>query len=165
MRAIILAAGKGSRLNGLIGDQPKCLIRIGELTLIERQIRSLKSAGIHDIIVVVGHGAERVRAVSDSDARFVENPIYDRTNSLFSLWLTRHLLADGFLVMNGDVLFHQRLLAELLDAPDEDALLVDYRDEASAPFGDEEMKVTLHQRRIIDISKQIDPPNAHGENV
>src|SRR5215467_6441574 len=98
MRAIILAAGKGSRLNGLIGDQPKCLIRIGELTLIERQIRTLKAAGVHDIVVVVGHGAGQVRAVCDSDATFVENPIYDRTNSLFSLWLTRDLLSDGFLV-------------------------------------------------------------------
>src|SRR5262245_54501405 len=165
MRAIILAAGKGSRLNGLIGDQPKCLIRVGSLTLIERQILSLKIAGIHDIVVVVGHGAEQVRAVCGSDVSFIENTIYDRTNSLFSLWLTRHLIPDGFLVMNGDVLFHQRLLGELLDGIDEDALLVDYRDETSAPFGDEEMKVTLRNGRIVDISKQIEPPQAHGENV
>ena len=62
MRGIILAAGKGSRLNGTAGDKPKCLVEIGGITLIERQIRALELAGMDDIAVVVGCQAERVRA-------------------------------------------------------------------------------------------------------
>ena len=62
MRGIILAAGKGSRLNGTAGESPKCLVKVGGVTLIERQIRALRRAGIDDIAVVVGCQAERVRA-------------------------------------------------------------------------------------------------------
>ena len=53
MRGIILAAGKGSRLNGTLGDKPKCLLRIGGRTLVERQIESLRGVGIDDIAEVV----------------------------------------------------------------------------------------------------------------
>ena len=62
MRGIILAAGKGSRLNGTAGDKPKCLVEIGGITLLERQIRALELAGVDDIAVVVGCQADRVRA-------------------------------------------------------------------------------------------------------
>ena len=53
MKGIILAAGKGSRLNGTIGDKPKCLLRVGGKTLVERQVEALKSVGIEDIAVVI----------------------------------------------------------------------------------------------------------------
>ena len=62
MRGIILAAGKGSRLNGTAGDKPKCLVEAGGITLVERQIRALERAGIDDIAVVVGCQADRVRS-------------------------------------------------------------------------------------------------------
>ena len=61
MNAIILAAGKGARLNGSAGDAPKCLASIGAMTLLERQIRALRDAGLRDITVVVGCQADRVR--------------------------------------------------------------------------------------------------------
>ena len=54
MKGVILAAGKGSRLNGTAGDKPKCLVEVGGITLLERQIRTLERAGIDDIVVVVG---------------------------------------------------------------------------------------------------------------
>ena len=62
MKGVILAAGKGSRLNGTAGDKPKCLVEAGGITLLERQIRALERAGIDDIVVVVGCQADRVRA-------------------------------------------------------------------------------------------------------
>jgi choline kinase len=61
MRGIILAAGKGSRLNGAAGESPKCLVKAGGLTLVDRQIRALRNAGIDDIAVVVGCQADQVR--------------------------------------------------------------------------------------------------------
>ena len=83
MRAIILAAGKGSRLKGVAGDKPKCLARVGELTLIERQISSLRASGIDDIVAVVGFGAESVRSVCGPDIEYVEN---------FSVWMDLKIL-------------------------------------------------------------------------
>src|SRR5678815_1337747 len=100
MRAIILAAGKGSRLTGAGGESPKCLVKAGGLTLIERQIRTLEAAGIDEVTVVVGCGAERVRRACGHRVTYVENARYAQTNSLYSLWMARPLLNEGFVVLN-----------------------------------------------------------------
>ena len=162
MRGIILAAGKGSRLNGTTGDAPKCLLRVGATTLIERQIASLRAAGIDDIVVVVGCQAERVRRVCGASITYVDNVRYAQTNSLYSLWLARRLTLDGFVVMNCDVLLHPRLLVDLVTAGYEDALLLSYAD---APLGDEEMKVRVRRGRVVEISKALPDEDADGENV
>jgi choline kinase len=165
MKAIILAAGKGSRLNGIIADAPKCLLQVGETSLLEYQILTLRRCGIDDIAVVVGYNAELVRNVIGSGVQFVDNEIYSSTNSLYSLWLTHDLLHDGFIVMNGDVLFHPQMLSKLLRDDREDALLISYRNSMTSTYGDEEMKVKIADGKIIEISKQIIPSAADGENV
>ncbi|MFP5261539.1 MAG: NTP transferase domain-containing protein [Blastocatellia bacterium] len=165
MKGIILAAGKGLRLNGVAGATPKCLMEIGGLTLIERQIQAFKASGVGDLAVVVGFEADRVRAVCGPEVRFVENTRFNETNSLYSLWLARDLLLDGFIVMNSDVLFHPQLLSDLITARYEDALLVAYSDPSSGQLADEEMKVKVRGGRVIDISKNMDPRDADGENV
>src|SRR5258708_31191282 len=124
MRAVILAAGRGLRLNGVCGNLPKCLLEVGALTLIERQIRDLRSVGIDELFVVVGFGADRVRSVCGSDAQCIDNPHFDQTNSLYSLWLARRYLTGDFVVMNSDVLFHPDLLRSLVNSRFCDALLV-----------------------------------------
>lgn len=165
MKGIILAAGKGSRLNGTAGDKPKCLVEIGGSSLVERQIEALRLAGIDDVAVVVGCQSDRVRRVCGRGVEFVENTRFAQTNSLYSLWLARPLLCDGFIVMNCDVLFHPQMLADLVTARYEDALLVAYREADAAPFGDEEMKVKVRAGRVVDIAKTLAADDADGENV
>jgi choline kinase len=162
MKAIILAAGKGSRLDES-AETVKCLLKFGSLTLIERQCEYLRERGINEISVVVGFEAERIRRTCGPKIEYIENPIFVKTNSLYSLWLARHLFSDGFVVLNSDVLFHPQLLTDLLTARHEDALLVSYREEIV--YGDEEMKVKVQGGRILDISKDMDPAEADGENV
>jgi len=164
MRGIILAAGKGSRLNGTAGESPKCLVKIGGETLIERQIRALRRAGIDDIAVVAGCQAERVSRACGQDITYVENEKYAQTNSMYSLWLARPLLFEGFVVLNCDVLFHPVLLHDLLTSRQDDALLLAYR-QPDQVFGDEEMKVKVRCGRVSDISKEMDPDEADGENL
>ena len=128
MRGVILAAGKGSRLNGTGGDKPKCLVEAGGMTLLERQIRVLERAGIDEISVVVGCQADRVRSVCGRRVTYVENGRFAETNSLYSLWMARALLYEGFVVLNCDVLFHPVLLDDLLTSRHPDALLMAYRE-------------------------------------
>src|SRR5687768_4185473 len=135
MRGIILAAGRGSRLNGGKGDMPKCLVTVGGETLLARNARILRAAGVNDLTVVVGCAADTVRR-SIPDATFVDNPRFAETNSLYSLWLSRHHLTGAFIVMNCDVLLHPQLVVDLLTAHHEDALLLAYRDE-DTEYGDE----------------------------
>jgi choline kinase len=164
-RAIILAAGKGSRLNGTAGEAPKCLVQIGGLSLIERQVRVLQRAGIDDIAIVVGCQADRVRRACGHDLTYIENTRYAQTNSLYSLWMARPLLYEAFVVLNCDVLFHPALLTDLLTSRHENALLLGYREASQAAYGDEEMKVKVQGGRVIDMSKEMDPAEADGENL
>ena len=165
MKGVILAAGKGSRLNGTAGDKPKCLVEAGGVTLIDRQIQTLRAAGLDDIVVVVGCQADRVRAACGPDVTYVENSRFAETNSLYSLWTARALLYEGFVVLNCDVLFHPALLDDLLATHQDPALLIAYREPGQAPYGEEEMKVRVRAGRVVDMSKAMDPAEADGENV
>jgi len=165
MRGIILAAGKGSRLNGTAGDKPKCLVELGGMTLIERQIRALEGAGIDEIVAVVGCQADRVRSLCGNRLTYVENIRYAETNSMYSLWMAKALLSGGFVVLNCDVLFHPILLADLLSSPHPDALLLSYQQPYQPPLGEEEMKVKVRRGRVVEMSKTMDPADADGENL
>lgn len=165
MRGIILAAGKGSRLNGNSVETPKCLTPLGGMTLIERQLRCLRRAGVEDITVVVGCQAERVVRSCGNDLTYIENARYAETNSMYSLWMARPLLYEGFVVLNCDVLFHPALLSDLLTSRHENALLLGYREPDAPPYGDEEMKVRVRGGRVVEMSKTMDPAEADGENL
>ena len=164
MKAIILAAGKGTRLNGL-DLKPKCLFEVGGQTLLARQVEALREAHINDIVIVLGFEAERIRSLYEDTASFVINSRFEETSSMYSLWLAREHLLDGFVVLNCDVLFHPQLLTRLLSSPLADALLIDLVDKNNNHLGDEEMKIKLNDDLVVDISKDIDPAEADGENV
>jgi choline kinase len=166
LRAIILAAGRGGRLRGVTGNHPKCLARIGALTLVERQVAALRRCGVNAITVVAGYRATEVRRVCRG-VDFAYNERFESTNSLYSLWLVRDLIAGGFLVLNADVLFHDQLLVDLLTARYDDALLVAAPPafEGGAAFTDEEMKVKTRGGRVIEIAKTLDPAEADFENI
>src|SRR5215207_7010581 len=123
MKAVILAAGKGVRIDGTTGGRPKCLLPVGGASLIERQVDALHLSGISQIIAVVGCGADLVQRACGSNCEYVINDRFETTNSLYSLWLSREHLRDGFVVLNADVLFDQRLLELLLTSSHDDALL------------------------------------------
>jgi L-glutamine-phosphate cytidylyltransferase len=165
MRGVILAAGRGSRLNGVAAESPKCLVEVGGITLVERQIRALRAAGVSDITVVVGCQADRVRRVCGPGVTYVENHQYAQTNSMYSLWMARPLLYEGFVVLNCDVVFPVVLLEDLLTARHGNALLLAYREADQPAFGDEEMKVKVRCGRVTDMSKTMNPDEADGENL
>lgn len=164
MTAVILAAGRGQRLSSITGDAPKCLAEVGGQTLLARQIAQLRDVGLTRIVVVVGHEAAAVGRKAGKAITLVHNSRHAATNSLYSLWLARHLLHDGFVVLNCDVLCHQQMLIDLATSRHEDALLY-------APhlpeqlYTDEEMKLIVRKGRVVTLSKSLAPDVADGENV
>ncbi len=160
-QAIILAAGRGRRLGALTRTRPKCLLRVGSRTLLEHQLAALARHGIARAAIVIGYGGEQVQQVGGTQAEYIVNPRSAVTNSLYSLWLARHLTYEGFLLLNADVLFHPELLTRLLASPYPDALTVERRQR----FDDEQMKVQLDGERVVALSKQLDAGRAHAENV
>lgn len=164
-RGVILAAGAGTRLGGEGVAGPKCLAPFGRVPLIELQLRTLAWCGISDVTVVVGFGADRVRHACGTGVRFIDNERFAETNSLYSLWLARRSLVDGFVVLNCDVLFHPSLLSDLLTARHDNALLVSYPQAGDPPFTAEEMKVLVRRGRVADIRKDLPARRTDGENV
>lgn len=161
--AVILAAGRGSRLKQHTRDRPKCLLEIGGRSIIEHQIRALRLAGVDSIQVITGYGAEQVRRICGSDVSYAHNEHFDTTNSFDSLGCaTLNPGPLGFLILNSDVLFHPELLVRLLDDPRENVLLADY----TSTLAQEEMKISVDaSRRITAISKSIEPSKAQAENL
>lgn len=160
-RAIVLAAGRGSRLRPHTDDRPKCLLEIDGRTLIERQIEALAACGVSDVVAVVGYRSDIVRRTMGSRVRYIENRRYGETNSLYSLWLAAEELRDGALVINSDVLVAPLLFERLCRAVVADAVLVD-RDQVC---GIEEMRITIRDGLVVDFGKNLPIERCHGENV
>ena len=123
MKAIILSAGQGGRLLPLTEALPKCLLPIGDQTILSHQIRSLNACGISDIAVVTGFAAGAVEATLDelpsslATPRCVFNPFFNVADNLASCWMARHEMAHDFILLNGDTLFEPAVCERLLQAP------------------------------------------------
>jgi choline kinase len=110
MKAIIMAAGIGSRLKELNGDRPKCLIETDGVSLISRSVAMLEARGIIDISVITGYRSELVRRELQDRVKFLHNPYFEVTNSIASLWLAKHLLCDDVILMNADLYYEAAVL-------------------------------------------------------
>jgi choline kinase len=107
MKAIILAAGRGSRMGHLTDDGPKGLLRIGHGTLLERTAEMLRDAGVYDIVVTRGYMADRVIV---EDVTYVENVDWSNTEVLHSIFAAREHLQGDLLISYSDIVFTQEVL-------------------------------------------------------
>ncbi len=160
-QAIILAAGKSRRLGALTEKTPKCLLQLNGQAIIDHQVANLRASGIERITLVTGFCDDMVRAHCGPDFSYVLNPVFETTNSIYSLWLALQDISGPFVVLNSDVVFHPGILKNLLASPHPDALTISLQ----SGMGDEEMKVRLEADRVVDIRKDMDPAAADGENV
>ncbi len=160
MQALILAAGRGSRLGQKSEQVPKCLLQIGHQRLIEHQLETLAEAGVAPVGMVVGYCADQIREVVGIRAEYIENPRWSVTNSLYSFWLAREWVKGPVLVLNSDTVIHPEILERLLDEQG-DAFAYD-SDSGNAR---EHMKVKVEDGRLIDMSKQLPSAETSGENV
>ena len=166
MIGVILAAGKAKRLRPLTDERPKCLLTVGERTLLQRTMDAQIAAGITEWVVVTGYRANMIRDFLTQHypqliIHFIDNPDYAHNNNIFSLWLTRPY-TDGkdFLLMDSDILFDPQILPEVLKQPD--SVLALNRHE----LGEEEIKVILDaEGRVVEISKVCSIEQAIGESV
>jgi len=114
MKAIIMAAGVGSRLLEISNSRPKCLITAGRETLISRMVRLLRLHNVNDITVITGYKSHLIRQALGKEVRYFDNPFYQVTNSIASLWLARELLTEDVILMNADLFLEENILDVLL---------------------------------------------------
>ena len=162
MRAIILAAGRGRRLEASGWTAPKCLLPVGTTTILDNMLDALAAHGVDELVFVVGYRQDEVRRHVEARGpvlAWVENPDFAETNTINSLWRAREFMDADFLYFNADVLFHRDVLGRLL-AGSGSRLAVDRK-----KCGDEEVKVVLDGTRVRRIGKALDPALCAGEFI
>ena len=166
MIGVILAAGMAKRLRPLTDTQPKCLLKVGERTLLERTVDAMCQAGIREFVVVTGYRAEMIRDFLTSHFdhltfHFLHNADYEHNNNIYSLWMAGQVVSGKeFLLMDSDILCDPAAVVHIANEQ-ESALAVNRHE-----LGEEEMKVVVDtEGRITEISKTCSPADAIGESV
>ncbi len=131
MQAVILAAGMGKRLKNLTRSNTKCMVQVNGETLIDRMLRQIEKKGLRRIVIVVGYKAEELKRYIDTlgirtPIEYVENPIYYKTNNIYSLALAKdYLCSDDTLLFESDLIFEDAVIDLLVDDPRDTLALVD----------------------------------------
>ena len=171
MIGVILAAGMAKRLRPLTDTKPKCLLKVGERTLLERTVAAMAAAGISEFVVVTGYRAEMIKDFLDNQDglesqgkpwfTYLHNADFEHNNNIYSLWMAGEIVRGReFLLMDSDILCDPAAVLRI--ASEKEAALAVNRHE----LGEEEMKVVVDtQMRITEISKTCRPEDAMGESV
>ena len=166
MKAVVLAAGQGTRIRSVHGEHPKCLIEVDGSTILDHQLEALSMAGINDIAIVVGYEKEqiisyvRTKSLINLRIHFIENPAFAITNNIYSLWLALDWLrGDSFVVLNADVIFDSEILQSALRLYAPISMIVD------PLWRDETMKVIIEVDRVTNMSKKISREEFNGTYI
>jgi choline kinase len=163
-KAIILSAGKGTRLMPLTAERPKCLIDLSGKSLLEWQLDALQGAGIADIAIVTGFRDDLVDQVAAgrSGVRTLYNPFYHVADNLGSVWMVRSEFDTDTLLLNGDTLVSSRVLTRVLAAETGAiAVTVDEKD----GYDSDDMKVLRDGDRLLRIGKALAEGGYDGESI
>lgn len=152
MKAIILVAGIGKRLRNVTND-PKCLLEINGIPLLERYLNALEHLNILDIVMVVGYKKEKIiEFVKEynfhGNIKFIENTDFTK-GSILSLYRARNELTGNVILMDGDVYFEIEILKKLIDAKQENLVAID----TTSCSNGEEMMVGIKHGRILDMAR------------
>ena len=169
MTGVILAAGMARRLRPLTDHQPKCLLKVGGRTLLERTVDAMRQAGITEFVVVTGYLAEQIREFltqyaaehQDITFHFLHNADYEHNNNIYSLWMAGEVVRGReFLLMDSDILCDPAAVVRIAQEPGS-ALALNRHE-----LGEEEIKVIVDANGCItEINKTCNPKDAMGESV
>ena len=166
MIGVILAAGMAKRLRPLTDTKPKCLLKVGGRTLLERTVRAMQQAGITEFVVVTGYRGEQIRGFLETSMTsphftFLHNSDYEHNNNIYSLWMAGEVVrGKEFLLMDSDILCDPAAVVAI--AKQEESALALNRHEC----GEEEIKVIVDaDQHITEINKTCNPKDAIGESV
>jgi choline kinase len=167
MQAIILAAGLSKRLRPLTDSVPKCLLKVGEKTLLEMTIDNVLKNNINEFVMVTGYRENMIKEFiaekfPNLAITYVTNPDYENNNNSYSLWMTKNFIHGASILLDSDILFDFRIISKLLDSEHNNLLAVN----CNHTLGEEEIKVIVDSRnKILHIGKELDPLASYGESI
>ncbi len=161
MKSLIIAAGRGNRLNDLTDNKPKALIPAAGLALIERVILTTKQAGINEFAIVIGYLGEKIKAALGNGEKlgvkidYIENQEWQKSNGI-SVLTAKKLINENFMLSMSDHIFDPRILKGLLDNDIKSSVVLAIDRKEPLP-GD--TKVLERDGKIIEIGKNIEKAN------
>lgn len=161
MKALIMAAGRGTRISRYISDRPKCTVDIGNEILIENTIKELKNKGINEIAIILGYRGEIIEDILRAyDVKFYYNHFYDVTNSIASAWFAEDFMDDDLIIMNGDVFFESSILDVILNEKLDPVLFCDSSRKEEADY-----KFYYEGNKLIKYGKELTGDDISGEYI
>ena len=166
MKAIILAAGLGTRLRPKTDEVPKCMVEVNGIKIIQKQIDNLLHNKIKEdeILIVTGYKAEKLQEYLNENYQginIVNNVDYNKTNNMYSMYLARNFVeGEPFIMMNADVFYEEDIIKELLEDKRENLIVCD-----DGRYIEESMKIIKEENKIIEISKKITEKEAYGVTI
>ncbi len=168
VNALILSAGRGSRLLPLTERIPKALVAVGGRSILGWQLDALAAAGVRSASVVVGFGAETVaeyvaaHAPDGMHATTVYNPFFESSDNLISCWAARQEMDGDFLLINGDTLFEPAVIERLLNAS---AAPITVAVRRKADYDADDMKVDCADSLMRHIGKHLPIEKTMAESI
>lgn len=163
MKAILMAAGKGTRISRHIDGKPKCTVDLGDgKTLIQYSVELLGKRGIKDITIVLGYQGEVIREIVGDSVHYVENPFFDITNSIVSLWFAQDYIVgdDRYLIMNGDVFLSEEALDRIVVEKLSPVLFYD-----STRISEADYRFYCKDDRLMKFGKDLSNEETSGEYI
>ncbi len=168
IKAIILAAGVGSRIRPLTDNCPKSLLKINGKTILEMMLSHIQACGINEVVFVLGYLQDQIKdyvktQFPDLIVQFITNEKYEVTNTGYSLMLTKDFVQDStFIKFDADVVFDINILINLIASEYDNCLCIDKNINLDA----EEIKVIIKDdNRVVKASKTVNPVDAIGESI
>ncbi len=130
MQGLMLAAGMGKRLGKYTKGNTKCMLNVAGKTLIERAVDALKNVGINRLVMVVGYKSENLKKfinenIKDMEIVFIDNPDYDKSNNIYSLYLAKEWLEkDDTIMLESDLIYENKMIEELVKDKNKNVALV-----------------------------------------
>ena len=162
MKAIILAAGRGSRLKELTSGKPKCLNKLGGHPLINWQITALRKAGVEEIVIVNGYQKEKL---DNLGYKTFFNKEWESTQMVYSLLCAKTEFVNDIIVSYSDILYESKVVAKLLESEREISVVYDkewrnlWEDRFDSPLDDAESFRISEEGQITEIGKSVDNIN------
>lgn len=164
MKALILAAGLGTRLAPITNEVPKSLVPVNGKPILMKQIENLYENNITDITIVSGYKSSVLKKVvieKYPEIQIIDNVDYKITNNMYSAYLGKNAMGNSdFLMMNADVFYDASVIKNLLAHEAPNAIVTDI-----GTYIEESMKVVEKDGRLVEISKQISPEDALGASI
>ena len=165
MKAIILAAGLGTRLYPITNEVPKCMVPVNGIRIIDKQVHNLLSKGVKDIFVVAGYKSDvlvnHLREIYPT-VHIIENKRFFETNNMYSLYMAMPCVyGEDFLLMNADVYYDASIVEDLLNSSEPSMVACD-----KSQYIEESMKITIDaEGRITHIGKKIKEEEAYAVSI